>query len=316
MLTNRQGLMAVALGLAMISCAEDEIKPSDLNTEGPPRVITVTVFSEAAGDDVASYCAPEDRNEKLSEFYCPRGENGEYIPVETVMDADPLNPQIRILFNEHLLPEYVETIVEGVGTLAETQPVELTCGGQPVAYDGYYLINGSHLTFPSGPAIVVQPLDFIATSTADCQVTVKEELYDRDFQKVTERGPYPFGIASLKLVATEPPDEEEGADPCTPPALIFNALLDDASIDPASIVLEKDGEAVPITIEVSNNEVYLVPTTEVAAGQPLEAEASYTVRVIADSMFADIAGGSAAVEETTATFETGELPADGCMPAM
>ncbi len=87
-LSRAQGLLAVGLGLAVASCSTDD-PASDLDSEGPPRVITVNVQSESAGE-VSTYCASED-DEKVNALYCPSD--------GTVTDALPIGWRLRTHLN-------------------------------------------------------------------------------------------------------------------------------------------------------------------------------------------------------------------------
>lgn len=316
-LTRAQGLLAAGLCVALISCTDENIA-SDLNTDGPPRVISVTVLSQAARGEAATYCASEDSGEKLNRQICP-----EDAETTQVTDARPVGWYTRVVFNELLIAELVETLVDenddgayDYGTLAETQPVVLTCGGEEVAYDGYYVPNGSHLTNPPGPSLVVQPTEFVASSTQDCEITVKPDLMDKDFENITEAGPYSFGIAPLSIVETLPADCSTGVEDDRI-LVVTNVYqyLDPESLDGTIELVAVAGDGtetdVPVTLELyipdpDNDEEAGDPiSVKVTPTEGLAADTEYIVRV--HSGMRDVAGGALELEEPyEVTISTGE----------
>jgi hypothetical protein len=276
-LIRAQGLMAVGLGLALVSCSLEDTK-SDLNTEGNPRVITVTVLSESDGE-TATYCST-DPKEKLNPLYCPTSTDEP--PVATVTNARPIGWQLRLIFNEHLQADAVEDLVPTLdingngqcdpadgdicyGTLVNTQPVTLTCAGESVPYDGYYDPSGNHLTDPGGPALVIEPIfpeAFVATGTQDCQVTVNSEVRGKDNNLVEQRGPYSFGIAALRIVSTSPAPPADGqppavVDPTASLEVRFNAYINLDSLA-GTVTLEKietdeNGEIVATQVPINTS---------------------------------------------------------------
>lgn len=298
-----QELLAAGLCVALISCTDAEIR-SDLNTEGPPRVITVTVRSESAETadaHLATYCASEDQGEKVHADYCPND--------GTVTDALPIGWSLRVIFNELLNADQVEELVtldDGsvVGSLANTQPVELTCGGQDVPYDGYYQPSGNHLTIPPGPALIIQPIfpdGFVATSTQDCQVTVKSDVLGKSLEPVdpARSGPFQFGIAPLKVIDIDPAGEATGVDITANITIYFNAYIGGDSLA-GNIELEFDNngtpELVPVDAAALGEAIVISPQAD------LNPDTEYTIRVLTG--VTDIAGG-ALPAPFESTFTTG-----------
>jgi len=174
--------------------------------------------------------------------------------VDEVKDTQPVDWYVRIQFDELLNPKIEDLLPIGdgtnMGTLANTQPVNVTCGkdsnGVPVniAYDGYYDPSGNSFTWPLGPSLVIQPLNSskIATGT-ECQVTIKPDVIaDKDGNHVpaAELGPYTFKIAPLALVSENPAQPKDLTKPSTidatkPLVLTFNATMDVTSLDPATV---------------------------------------------------------------------------------
>src|SRR6185436_13731016 len=104
------------------------------------------------------------------------------------------------------------------GSIAGANPVTLECksisGGAltNVSYDGYYSPAGNKVTWPLGPSLVIKPNDptLIATNT-ECQITINDSVLDKDGNPVAadQRGPYPFKIAPITVIATDPTDSLE-----------------------------------------------------------------------------------------------------------
>jgi hypothetical protein len=279
-------MVTAGLGLTLFACGEEDVR-SDLNSDGDPRVITVTVTSESTLTEVATYCAnPEE--EKVNGNYCPTSADQTVSPVT---DALPIGWELRVIFNELLLAEAVEDLIDVgngiyVGTLAETQPVTLTCDGQNIPYDGYYQPAGNHLTIPPGPALVIQPnfpAGFAATGSG-CEVTVKSDVQSKELETMTQGGPYGFQIAPMAVSLTDP---MEGAiiAPDAQIAVLFNAYVDANSLQNSVTLVDGDGTDVPINALAFDD----VVVVQAQAGM-LAPGTDYTLTI--DTGVADIRGGT------------------------
>lgn len=329
-----QGLLVAGIGIAIIGCGED-VRPSDLNTAGPPRVLAVTVRN--AESDVPTFCGAREGDhgaEKLP-VACLAAleglEEGQALPPAT--DAAPFGWELRLVFNELLEADTVETISGGHGTLMETQPVVVECRQdvtqefQPVTYDGYYDPSGNHLTNPPGPSVVVHlptnpdtgnpRLDAFVATSSECQVEVQASVEAKDGEAVlaSARGPFSFGIAPLAVVATEPPDEAEGVGIDQQVRVKFNAPIDGATLTGADgdriLLVPAAGEPVVVTMSLPEDDIDTPqreddPTTVVIAPDAaLAPDTSYTIAVRSD--IADIKGGKLVVDGAVrdiATFRT------------
>lgn len=327
-ITRMQGLTATAaLALALFGCSDGEVK-SDLNNDGPPRVLTVTVSSEAlwlvSADslEVATYCA-DPQVEKMNPNYCPAGLEDSGTIQNAVDDALPLGWELRVIFNELLDAEGVErllpctddnhdgqcgsedTITFGsdgellvTGSLIDTQPVTLRCAGQDIPYDGYYQPAGSHLTLPGGPALVIQPLfpDAFAATGSNCEVTVKSDVQSKQSEGMSNGGPYGFQIAPLDVIATNP---MEGAQVpgSVEIGLLFNAPIDGASLDGTTLeVTDEMGDPHDI-VRTAFGDVVAVRSNEGG----FAANTNYTLTI--NSGIRDIKGGAYA-DSYTLNFTT------------
>lgn len=324
------GLLAASAPLALaVACADPDLK-SDLVTEGPPEVTEVNVLSEGMilADptflrlgEAATFCRPGEEY-KVNQVYCPLERDETMKPIAGAREIDPAldvepfaqalgmedftsqgmlpNWHVRFIFDELLDPTVEDTIdVDGAtyGTLAETQPVEITCNDAAVAYDGFYDPSGNHLSYPPGPALVAQVTDFIATGSS-CEASIKPgAITDKDGNAVPDNqlGPYQFAIAPLAVYSTAPADMEEGVDPTGTVTIELNAPIDLATVA-AAITLEDDGgTAVAFTVQNA-----LVDPEDPAAGtvpniielvpnMDLDPGTAYVLSI--DSGIADIAGG-------------------------
>ncbi len=301
----RAGLVTFIFVAAGFGCGDPELV-SELDSTGPPEIMSVSLRTDSTFTFVPTigevneaplFCS--DRG-KINEIMCPEG-----IEAGPLDDALPVGWHVRIAFSELLDPDVedlVDTDGDGIvdaGSLAETQPVELSCAGTPVAYDGFYDPTGSHLTFPPGPALVIQALDFVATGTTDCEVTLTGDVTDKSGNAVPDsepKGPHMFGIAPLRPTGlTDPPDMSEGVDPdTTEPIISFNAPIDVATL--AGQITLNDGAAdVAITPELDPLDptaVVLVPD----AGM-LAPDTTYTVTIAVAATIADEAGGPLVLDE-------------------
>jgi hypothetical protein len=192
-------------------------------------------MTDAAGllIEQATYCRPNDEK-RPSQVGLPDFTTQQVCPAnlaETVPTVDAAYPDgwyVRIMFDELLDPE-IETLTEiideetgeatdtYVGSIATTQPVTLECesvnGGMvTVDYDGYYSPSGHRITWPLGPSLVIKPNDptLIATSSM-CQVTINPNVVDKNGTPVepSQRGPYPFSVAPIMILETDPSDGGE-----------------------------------------------------------------------------------------------------------
>src|SRR5262249_29118517 len=102
-------------------------------------------------------------------------------PADTNGTAQGVPPvwYARVVFDELLDPNVEElgpdpndpTIT--IGSIKNTKPVSLKCGGVDVPYDGYYAPNGNKVSWPLGPNIFVTPDDPTSVKTGQsCELTV------------------------------------------------------------------------------------------------------------------------------------------------
>ncbi len=341
------GLLAASAPLALaVACADPDLK-SDLVTEGPPEVTEVNVLSESVVladptflrlGEGATFCRVGEQY-KVNQVYCPleRDESMKPIPGarETAMvtDVQPYaaavgmedftsqgllpNWHVRFVFDE-LIDGSVEDVIDVgdgtmYGTLSETQPVTVTCNDTELTYDGFYDPSGNHLSYPPGPALVVQVTDFVATGS-DCEASINDgAIADKDGNGVPsdQLGPYPFQIAPLTIYSTAPADAEEGVDPTSSVTIELNAPIELATVA-AAITFETDaGDPVAFTVEYA-----LVDPADPAAGTidnivelipnaALDEMTSYVVTI--DSGIADTEGGELTLDAPVpVTFTTGE----------
>jgi hypothetical protein len=225
------------------------------------------------------------------------------------------NWHVRFIFDE-LLDGSVEDVIDvgdGVmyGTIAETQPVTVSCNDTDLTYDGFYDPAGNHLSYPPGPALVAQITDFIATGSS-CEASIKDgAVKDQDGNSVPsdQLGPYAFQIAPLSIYSTDPADASEGVDPTGSVTIELNAPIDLATVA-AAVTFETDaGDPVAFTVQNAladpedpaagtiPNLVELVPNAD------LDATTAYVVTI--DSGIADVAGGALTLDApVTVSFTT------------
>lgn len=310
---SRMFASALALGVCASACGDPDLA-TDLNSEGPPEVTMVTVAVEGPGvivagaptGEQATFCLSGEEH-RVNRDFCPVLEGMPGVrEAQPVTNAPPSGWFARIVFSELLDPS-VEELVEGVGTIENTQPVTLTCEGTEIAYGGYYDPSGNDVSFPPGPALVIEPTEFVATGS-ECEVAVKESVTDKSGNPVADslRGPYSFAVAPLSIVETLPADgagADEGIEP--PPALLvmFNAPIAPDSLA-GTITLETAGDPVPVDLAVSEDDPSVVTVTPQSL---LLDNTTYTLTI--DAGITDVAGGAfAPAEPVTVTFTTGIVP--------
>jgi Bacterial Ig-like domain len=322
-ISRASGLLALAPLVLAAACSDPELA-SELDSEGAPEVTEVNVVSDSAeldpngnATEAATFCRPGDEF-KVSTFYCPedRDETDEPIPgareKEPVMDATPASLRVRVIFSELLDPS-IETLVEenGVvvgGSLADSQPFTLTCGDAEIPYDGFLDPGGSHLSFPPGPSLVVEPTEYVAAGTEDCAIELKSGVItDKDGEAVPDDqlGPYAFGVAAMAFVESAPADEDEGVDPASTISITFNAPVQLNTVEGQITVNDGDAD-VPVQIDQPTDEEGNVTDPSILEVTPedgLAPETTYTVTI--DTGITDPAGGAVA-EGASFSFTTGE----------
>lgn len=304
-------ITVLAFGVA--GCSDSDLK-TDLDSEGPPEILVVTVTSEAdetnipvlghGVPDVATFCASEGR---VNELMCGDG-------VRTVSDAPPLGWSVRVAFSELLDPDAVEDLVDtdndgtpDIGTIAEKAPVTLTCGGNAVDYDGFYDPSGNAFTYPPGPSLVVITEEFVQTGTSDCALTLDTKVVDKDGNAPTAAmGPYTFGIATMKITGNDPANDATGVDPTTAvPLITFNAPVDATT---AAQVTVNDGTN-DIVVNAMASDADPTALMFVPEGGALAENTTYTVTVPSTVGITDSLGGALEIaEDYVYTFTTGTAP--------
>jgi Bacterial Ig-like domain len=313
--------MLVPFALAA-ACGDPELD-SELDTEGPPELLQVSIASESAPEDpnanaieAATWCR-QGEEFKVSTFYCPLARDGDGAPIPgqrvlegPVMDATPIGWHVSFAFSELLDPDIEELNEDGSGSLAETQPFVLRCNDSDLTWTGWYDPTGSYQSYPVGPRLVAVPDDFIATGSS-CEVSLRDGIVrDKDEEVLPSDtlGPFEFGIAAMAVSETIPEHESEGVTLDTVIEVAFNAPLADGTFAD-KIVIEADGDPVAgsFAIKVDEDSGEPIPNIVVFTpmGGSLAAEAEYTITVV-DGV-EDIAGGLLEQEEPfVATFTTGE----------
>jgi hypothetical protein len=222
-----QGVVAATLAsIALVGC-DDPVASTDLRTEGDPEVLSVLVMNDSVDFflETATFCKPNDA--KRPNFVgTPVGgvvvcDDDLTMGADMVADAEPTGWYTRIQFDELLDPDVEELIPildpdtmletgQFTGSLLNTQPVIVTCGGNPVDYDGYYSPSGNSVTWPVGPSLFIKPRDpsTVATSS-ECTVEIKETVVDKDNNTVPADqrgggGTYKWQIAPLAFLGSSP----------------------------------------------------------------------------------------------------------------
>jgi hypothetical protein len=342
-----QGAVLSALPLlALVACDAPDSNTA-LRPEGSPEVLAVVVFNDAVDGvvETATFCKKNDVkrpnfvgitfyglnpmicSEDLSKGAGTLDDMGTSNPGDDVFtehaveDAVPSAWYVRIMFDELLDGDTAETLEPVIdpdtmedtgiftGSLAETQPVTVTCDGTDVPYDGYYSPAGNAVTWPLGPSLVIQPLDTSAIATSsECTVTLKDVVKDKEGNGVPsdQRGPFTFNVAGLASTAIDPepadPGDEATIAPDSPVVLSFNHFIDAASLTAAEVIIEQVADCAAATgtvrtavIAASADDPFSVEITStptVPVGLAWTPESFYRVTFADDVEVADLAGGT------------------------
>ncbi|MBX3161098.1 MAG: hypothetical protein KF773_34375 [Deltaproteobacteria bacterium] len=269
---------------------------------------------------------------------------------DKVMDAVPTTWFVRVMFDELLDPR-VEDLIEVIspetnlpdgtydGTIANTRPVVLRCGGNEIDYDGYYSPSGNNVTWPLGPSLFIQPADLSTVATSsECTLEIRDIVRDKTGESVpmASRTGYSWNIAPLELTASAPapaeePGDEEEITPDAPLVLTFNGFINAASLAAAEVTIKEaplagdgsadcaaaaaatrvadgqiaigpDGDGLSINVNIRNA---AVACPGAMAGDPPVAcawnpERTYLIEFAPGNEVADQAGGTASLPEAAA----------------
>jgi len=276
MIGRSQGYLAASACLLAFGACTAPTEQTDLRPDGPPEVLTVLVSDDTDGAGIvetATFCKIGDNkrpglvpsqpdgpvqicSDDLSKgVHDDSADPGD----DEVTDTTPVDWYVRVQFDELLNPNIEDLLPikdsQGndtdlkKGTLANTKPVTLSCGGVNIPYDGYYDPSGNALTWPLGPSLFVAPNDSskIATGT-ECEIRLNDDVVvDKDGEHVPadQLGPYKFQIAPLALIATDPApvkdltkaDSIQTIVPGKPLILTFNATIDVTSLVASEVTM-------------------------------------------------------------------------------
>jgi hypothetical protein len=340
MFVNRtRGVVWATVSVLGLSACSTPAQKTDLRPDGPPDLLAVLVMDDAAFGlaESATYCKTGD-DFRPGLVGTPDGVQHQICPddlsmdVPELTDANPSNWYVRLEFDELLDPN-IEELVDitdpdtgmptGVqmGTLKNTQPVTLQCqsvnGGTlvDVPYDGYYSPAGNKLTWPVGPSLVIVPSSPALVATqSECQVTLKDNITDKDGNKVPdgERGPFKFKIAPVGIVAADTaPADGDMVDPIDAGVdITFNTPIDPTTL--AFAFSPDPGGEGNLSGAESDTEFFL--------GGDFEANAMYTWSIPAGTKIKDQCGkettfGDPSVDDgTQVSFTTNDLNFVGITP--
>lgn len=331
----------IAITLATLAGCDDPTASTDLRPEGAPEVLSVLVMNDSADlvGETATFCKPND--EKRPGFVAsPVGglticdDDDLSVGAEPVTDAVPTDLAsggdgsggwyVRIMFDELLDPNVEEllpvtdpdTMLEtgqSTGSLANTQPVILTCAGTEIGYDGYYSPSGNSVTWPLGPSLFVAPSDRASIATgSECTISIKDIVTDKGGTPVPadqrgDAGEYAFTIAPLALAATSPKRAAAGAMPAlivpeSPVKLRFNAFIDPASLSADEVVITEHATedcSDAGTVVANANKVIegtggtiTLSTSNAGADLAWNPESAYSITFADANAIQDLAGGA------------------------
>jgi hypothetical protein len=354
MIGRSQGHLAVTACVFGLGACTAPNEHTDLRPDGAPEVLAVLASDDASGAGVTETATFCKLNDNKRPGLIPADPDGPAQvcpddfskPADEVTDTVPVGWYIRFQFDELLNPNIEELVAikdaqgkdTGLfkGSLDNTQPVTITCGGVDVPYGGYYDPSGNSFTWPVGPSLFVAPND---TSTiaagSECQIALKADVVaDKDGQHIPadQLGPYKFKIADLTLASTSPaapddPTKPETISPASALVATFNATIDVASLAagevtmnivascdatpsvPGQTVLIKKDANDPTSIDISDAAGPANPTTDDPANHDAWVHGStYLITFAAGADVKDLAGATAtlpAADKLSICFQTG-----------
>lgn len=300
MFDYRSTIAAVTCAGALLAACSDPDQPTDLRRDGPPNVTTVTVMSdlETAADpnpagigrivETATFCRLNDEKRPglvgLPDVrviqVCP-DDLKKAADEAGVAEAAPPDWFVRVVFDK-LLDSSIEDLVPELddmgaptgitfGTLANTQPVTLTCGGTDVPYDGYYVPNGNRSSWPLGPALFIQPNDPLSVPTGTaCTVAIKDNVHNKGGESVpTDQRSYQFQLAPMEFRFSNPdPSEGDNGDILQDPAASVDFFWT-AALQKGTPVMSAGATITPsATLTASQVNIISGPNLNIGAGNP------------------------------------------------
>lgn len=341
MLDYRAKALALAsLGtLTIVASCDDPTLPTDLRGAGNPSVTAVMVQTAIAAAptnlnfEAATYCKLNDEKRPGFVGSVPTVRTTQVCDDDITMPAekDGVAPApastwyVRIVFDRLLDPD-VESLItdeDGAvfGSLAKTQPVTLKCGGVDVAYDGFYVPNGNHLSWPLGPSLFIKPVkaDSVAVDTA-CEVTLKSNVRGKAGEAVADDSQRAFGfkIAPLTVLAVSPKPAAKAVEIAAAQTInfTFNAKLaapvaaakvkmfaapnknaGTADEAPDDAICAAGGTAVTAGTQVGTNKTVMQMFDATAPGDNAFAPGkTYRIELEADAAATALAGGTGVVK--------------------
>jgi hypothetical protein len=296
--------------IGSVAACDDPVQATDLRIDGPPLVTAVMIQTDVKVTtyETATFCRLNDIKRPGFVGSIPTIRTAQVCdedlskPAETdgSAQAAPSSWYVRVVVDK-LLDTNIEELIPQLdamgaptgiiqGSFKNTQPVVLTCGGKPVPYDGYYVPNGSNLSWPLGPAVFVRPLKIDSVPVkSKCEITVKDSVTNKKGEPVpTADRTFKFEIAPLQIFATTPkaaatPAEIDAAEPV---GIEWNANLAATGgvVDPAKVKLfVKDNLNVGMATEAADPSVCTTGGVEVVAGTDLLAPTRLKNMIIFDS---------------------------------
>jgi len=319
-----QGVLAAGLGLLITGCFSDPDLKTGLTPEGAPRVLAVLAVDNNQGAEPPSFCRydaagnldPKGPSLVQGITICP--DTKAMFDADGPAELEPLAWNLRTMFDELLNGDKVETLVDSeldaqdntqpctadsatcvghIGTtdFGATLPFDVSCGGMPLTYDGYYYPNGNKESFPVGPALVLAPIDLAPTDT-DCTFTIKPTVVIDKQGEAVPTGPnenvFTVHVKQLDVVETDPVDAAAVADRGVIPPdgaviMLFNSLIDPASVAAGDIEIRNlDTDAVVASdFDIADNELDIFGAADLPAG-------NYSASIKAASIVSDVVGGT------------------------
>lgn len=312
------------VALAFAGCDTPESN-TGLRPEGPPDVLTVMGltrdYNDATGNPLerAVFCKADD--EKVPRLIvsgaviCPRPGFEDPAPSADInADRGDVNgtAQFRIVFDELLNPDAVEELLDEdgnpgcdsftencTGSIANTNPVDVTCDGTAVAYDGYYAPNGNNVTNPPGPSLVVTFDATAAQAGSPCSITLKDTIIDKSGEVVPadQRGPFTFNLPAFEFAGTDPVGTD--AEPAVVEAdgvvaFLFSYPVDGGSIDAGEVTLMRDGMPVAGAVATADGAAIVFAGQDAMETPFVPGE--YVATITAGSTFAELAGSTTTVD--------------------
>ena len=261
----------------------------DSSSSKPLRVVAVTTEALTAGDQPrAAYCRYTNG---VLDKDAPAEVGGRAICPPNPADFQaarmaPKGVRLRVVFDRELRTTTLAR--RDIVALEGETPATLTCGSKAVTATFDYQPDD-----PFGPTIIIVP-DFATArvpTSASCKLEIDNGITDTSGVRIEADSAFDLRVVDLSLLSISPVNDTDTVlAPTGAVQFVFNAPLDETTVDDLDFQITLGGADVPIDFDI------LPGMTDAEAvyvfGEDVFEPGAYMARVRSSAQFAEVNGGS------------------------